>query len=108
MQHCPSCRLLNPPEATRCDCGFDFLAGTRVEPPARSDGPGTRLVTFGRRAVLGGFLGGGVLGAAGRSMGGPAALALGAVGDLLSLVGFFGVALWIIGAHRRRSQVSAG
>lgn len=24
---CPACGLLNPPEAQRCDCGYDFHAG---------------------------------------------------------------------------------
>ena len=24
---CPECRLVNPPEAERCDCGWDFVAG---------------------------------------------------------------------------------
>jgi hypothetical protein len=23
---CPRCRLINPPEAERCDCGWDFNA----------------------------------------------------------------------------------
>jgi hypothetical protein len=23
---CPRCRLVNPPEAERCDCGYDFAA----------------------------------------------------------------------------------
>ena len=23
---CPGCRLINPPDAERCDCGWDFAA----------------------------------------------------------------------------------
>ena len=31
---CPICRLQSPPEAERCDCGYDFVAG--VDPLAAS------------------------------------------------------------------------
>ncbi len=27
IKDCPVCRLANPPEAQRCDCGYDFQAG---------------------------------------------------------------------------------
>jgi len=27
MRSCPHCKLINPPDAVRCDCGYDFLSG---------------------------------------------------------------------------------
>jgi len=27
MKTCPRCKLINPPSAARCDCGYDFAAG---------------------------------------------------------------------------------
>jgi phage FluMu protein Com len=35
---CPNCKLVNPPEAMLCDCGYDFTAGRMpvVAKPARS------------------------------------------------------------------------
>jgi hypothetical protein len=29
---CPNCHLENPPEALRCDCGYDFPSGTVMTP----------------------------------------------------------------------------
>ena len=29
---CPQCGLINPPEAQRCDCGYDFVAGKSTRP----------------------------------------------------------------------------
>ena len=29
---CPNCKLVNPPAATRCDCGYDFHLQTMREP----------------------------------------------------------------------------
>ena len=28
---CPNCKLVNPPTAARCDCGYDFQTGTIKE-----------------------------------------------------------------------------
>src|SRR5262245_8510174 len=28
IKNCPKCDLVNPPEAQRCDCGYDFSSGT--------------------------------------------------------------------------------
>ena len=28
---CPNCKLINPPTAQRCDCGYDFPSGTMKE-----------------------------------------------------------------------------
>jgi Interferon-induced transmembrane protein len=35
VRECPKCRLVNPPEALRCDCGYDFIEkrGGHVQPP---------------------------------------------------------------------------
>jgi hypothetical protein len=30
---CPNCKLVNPPTATRCDCGYDFQMHTQRESP---------------------------------------------------------------------------
>ena len=37
---CPRCRLVNPPDAQRCDCGFDFAA--RMLALARTTAPRVR------------------------------------------------------------------
>lgn len=28
VKDCPTCGLINPPEAQRCDCGYDFVSRT--------------------------------------------------------------------------------
>jgi hypothetical protein len=33
VQDCPRCGLANPPEAQRCDCGYDFTARRMGRPP---------------------------------------------------------------------------
>jgi hypothetical protein len=34
---CPSCKLENPPSATRCDCGYAFSVPTTEPPGSRVD-----------------------------------------------------------------------
>lgn len=31
-RRCPSCRLINPPSALRCDCGYVFATGEQSAP----------------------------------------------------------------------------
>jgi len=61
-QDCPRCGLVNPPEARRCDCGYDFAARRFVGPLLPPAGSGA----LGRgSAVLLGLL----LGSAGALVG---------------------------------------
>ena len=49
VRECPRCRLVNPPTAPQCDCGYEFAAGRVTGPPvadhSREAAPGTRLLT---------------------------------------------------------------
>jgi len=54
---CPNCKLINPENTTRCDCGYDLLSGNV---PAAGKSPGTPLL-----ANLGLFVAWGVVLAAG-------------------------------------------
>ncbi len=40
---CPTCKLLNPSTAQRCDCGYDFV--NNQQPPLRLDTRGHQLMT---------------------------------------------------------------
>ena len=39
---CPNCGLLNPGNATWCDCGYDFTTGEVGQDPSYSDGTSSR------------------------------------------------------------------
>jgi hypothetical protein len=62
VSECPWCGLVNPPEAQRCDCGYDFTTGDFASPyitkasqvGPSSGGPGISplLVPFGWVGVL--------------------------------------------------------
>jgi hypothetical protein len=50
--NCPTCGLVNPPTAQRCDCGYDFAERRQKQPltaPSRSShrlSRGTKIVIF--------------------------------------------------------------
>lgn len=37
---CPRCKIINPPTAETCDCGYSFRLGTLVEGAQRKRGAG--------------------------------------------------------------------
>lgn len=47
---CPRCRLINPPSAARCDCGYDFASGVMA---ASYLSPAQRAADRPRRALDG-------------------------------------------------------
>lgn len=52
---CPNCKLVNPPNAVTCDCGYDFTAGALVSAPkGRQDIRKKKAVVW--KLVLGGFI----------------------------------------------------
>ena len=64
VRDCPKCGLVNPPEAARCDCGYDFVARRFVGsllPPGRpgdgSSGLGSALLLGAMVAAVGGVVG---------------------------------------------------
>lgn len=75
---CPKCRLVNPPSAQRCDCGYDFASRrveqsyfapgtpTRADPAARVVGAGCFVVAL--VLLLAGFVRAGAIMGAGGGM----------------------------------------
>jgi hypothetical protein len=63
---CPSCGIINPRDAERCDCGYDFVSqaqrqsyleegGQRAQAAGAHSAQKRRLVSRGIRLVAGGF-----------------------------------------------------
>lgn len=46
---CPRCRLVNPPQASRCDCGYDFATGRVEVSHLTRGGGGLPLASLGDR-----------------------------------------------------------
>ena len=79
---CPKCRLVNPPSAQRCDCGYDFGSRTQersyLSPGGRSrPDAGSRVVGYGCLIVAPLLLLGGVVTGMKAGAGGGDAFALG-------------------------------
>jgi hypothetical protein len=62
IKDCPHCGLVNPPEALRCDCGYDFVVRRVEQPYARPDpaSPADTLRVVGRFVRLIKFIAGGI------------------------------------------------
>ncbi len=111
--NCPKCRLESPPDASRCDCGWDFATQSQAASllPAQAASaqmPSHPLVRRGRALALGGLAAMVGFGSVGRLLGeSPFGLFLGAVGDVGAFVLFAGLATWAVGALRSRRTSSA-
>ena len=52
---CPNCKLENPPDAMRCDCGYDFTAGFMpvvAETPPVAPAPQIRAIRHDESRVV--------------------------------------------------------
>jgi hypothetical protein len=102
---CPNCNLINPPNAERCDCGYDFESKTvQASYIKASRGIASRLSRWGRLltaialvAIL--------LFTVGSAFATDLLYdILGALRDLATLVLVAGLTSWLLGALRDRSR----
>ena len=107
VKDCPKCRLVNPPSAQRCDCGYDFITHSvqrsylPTERSSRPDG-GSRLLGLGCLVLAPLFLISGLLAAMkALGAGGDDAFVMGQVcGGLLPGIAALGMAAYLL----RRSR----
>jgi hypothetical protein len=104
-QRCPRCRLYSPPEALRCDCGYDFATRTVKQSYAlqhvlqKEGGAAAVVATSARRSIRAGI---GLL-----ALGGVILAITVAAGDaprLANLPLIMGVVFLVRGLRLRRRQ----
>lgn len=92
---CPNCKLINPPDATKCDCGYDFATAS-VAKEAENSAPNLFVRRRARawRLVLGGFVV--LIGLFNGSKTPKATELYGALGDLIGLLTLAVLGAWLI------------
>ena len=107
---CPKCKLESPPDASRCDCGWDFSRNIQAEsllPVSSTPQVAHPLVRRGRLLALGGLLVAWAIGALRQFLPKNAiGLLVGVLGDAAVVVLFAGLATWAVGAVRSRRGAS--
>ena len=96
---CPRCQLINPPDAMRCDCGYDFLSQAGGSSPASR----SRLTTWGKRLSLIGIVGSIGARVLSQLLAGFVADLVAAALDLFTLLFFSGLTSWLVGYLRDRA-----
>lgn len=106
VQDCPKCRLVNPPNAQRCDCGYDFASKSMQKSYATGSGGDAgpdgcaKFLGYGLVVIGPLWLAAGLLTAANRGGGGAFGAGV-AVGALLPGVLALGFGVYLIRPGRR-------
>ena len=51
-KRCPSCKLENPPSALYCDCGYEFVPGSKLAEPANEKAGINNKLSLGKHLIL--------------------------------------------------------